>query len=702
MYVGETGRMARQQEIAGQGSARAFEEEQEAEKARIRGQMGDVFNQIRAAYPGVGYAQGGEVQRYFDGGNVNIEDSIRQAMLASQFGGIPAAENVQLSLRGQYALTPPSASYSALDVGGEGYMPGVAPEFRYFTDVNPNAPADQTGAGTGVAPPTDDTIPGGTSGMQYGGFNLGEFLSNYGNLFGGYRNLFGGGAGAGAGAGADTGAGAGTGVGGVETTPETAGSVASSFDPALLEEILSKQFNPLTERLNQIETRIGETPASNAGATLDMSQFENRFSNLENLLSGVQRPVQPIVDFTPLEERLAGLEGRLGQGTTPAIDLSGLETRLGGLENRLGNLNIAPPQVDLSGLESRFSGLEERLGNLNVTQPPVDLSGLEQRLGGLEGRLGNLNFPTTDLSGLEQRLGGLEGRLGNLNIPKVDLSGLEQRLGGLEGRLGNLNVPQVDLSGLEQRLGGLEQGLGSLRSNIPAAPDLSGIYDRFGELETRLSNLPQPTAPAIDLSPIEQRLASIESRGSPSFDPILERLSALETLLANQQRGMGGLSGESMQLGDSGGFAEGGMTSSPEPMDIPSDPRQLLRLTVAAIRGEVEGADQVIRAFVEQFGSDMFMQLREQVLQDIVPGAQTEGMVQGNGGGQDDLVNGMIGNQRPVAVSPGEYIIPADVVALAGGGYSGDGANFFDGLVNDIRQKTMGTTEQVRPYRRSA
>jgi hypothetical protein len=59
----------------------------------------------------------------------------------------------------------------------------------------------------------------------------------------------------------------------------------------------------------------------------------------------------------------------------------------------------------------------------------------------------------------------------------------------------------------------------------------------------------------------------------------------------------------------------------------------------------------------------------------------------------------MIGTQRPVAVSPGEYIIPADVVSLAGGGYSGDGAKYFDSLIDDIRQKTMGTTEQIRPYR---
>jgi len=170
---------------------------------------------------------------------------------------------------------------------------------------------------------------------------------------------------------------------------------------------------------------------------------------------------------------------------------------------------------------------------------------------------------------------------------------------------------------------------------------------------------------------------------------------ALENLLS----GRGSLTDDDMMLNQSLRFAEGGMTPPPE--QAAGTDSDLVTMTVAAIRGEVDNADQIIRAFVEQYGPEVFMQLREQVLQSIVPGAQTEGMVQGNGGGQDDLVEGMIGTQRPVAVSPGEYIIPADVVSLAGGGYSGDGANFFDGLVDDIRQKTMGTTEQVRPYRRS-
>jgi len=170
MYVGETGRMAREQELMGRGSMAEYEKEQEKERQRVRDQMGGVFNAIRSAYPGVGYAQGGYIDRYYDGGSIE-EQAQRAADRALFNAGIPEAKDVQLSLRGQYALTPPRASYSALDVGGEGYLPGVAPEFRYFTDVDPNAPPkDETGPPGGVAPGAGKDIAGTP------GFNLEDFL----------------------------------------------------------------------------------------------------------------------------------------------------------------------------------------------------------------------------------------------------------------------------------------------------------------------------------------------------------------------------------------------------------------------------------------------------------------------------------------------------------------------------------------------
>ena len=55
----------------------------------------------------------------------------------------------------------------------------------------------------------------------------------------------------------------------------------------------------------------------------------------------------------------------------------------------------------------------------------------------------------------------------------------------------------------------------------------------------------------------------------------------------------------------------------------------------------------------------------------------------------------MIGNQRPVAVSPGEYIVPADVVSGLGDGSSDSGAEELDGMLDRVRKERTGTTKQA-------
>jgi hypothetical protein len=63
------------------------------------------------------------------------------------------------------------------------------------------------------------------------------------------------------------------------------------------------------------------------------------------------------------------------------------------------------------------------------------------------------------------------------------------------------------------------------------------------------------------------------------------------------------------------------------------------------------------------------------------------------------MVQGSISDGRPVAVSPGEYIIPADVVSAAGDGNTGGGAQFFDDLIESIRVSKNGTPEQPKPMK---
>jgi hypothetical protein len=114
-----------------------------------------------------------------------------------------------------------------------------------------------------------------------------------------------------------------------------------------------------------------------------------------------------------------------------------------------------------------------------------------------------------------------------------------------------------------------------------------------------------------------------------------------------------------------------------------------------AVLGQHQNPDQAIQAFIEKYGVDAFLQLRNAVLREQVPNAQTEGIVSGQGGGMDDMVNGMIGNQQEIAVSPGEYIVPSDVVSMLGDGSSDSGADRLDEMLKKIRVNKTGTSVQA-------
>ena len=131
------------------------------------------------------------------------------------------------------------------------------------------------------------------------------------------------------------------------------------------------------------------------------------------------------------------------------------------------------------------------------------------------------------------------------------------------------------------------------------------------------------------------------------------------------------------------------------------DYNDLIAMTVEAIKGNAENADEIINLFIEEFGTEKFQQLREAVLQSIVPDAQTEGMIAGDSGGMDDEVMGMIGEEQPVAVSPGEYIVAADVVSGLGDGNSDAGADVLDEMMQNVRNARSGG-RQPSPIDKSA
>jgi len=219
---------------------------------------------------------------------------------------------------------------------------------------------------------------------------------------------------------------------------------------------------------------------------------------------------------------------------------------------------------------------------------------------------------------------------------------------------------------------------------------LSGIASMFEKEEE-----PKPQGGAL-LTETESYLEAQRILGDPDSsdrDKAFAR-GTLETLKPEQQGGnmdMNSFS-EMMQqvdkiLGATKNMQEGGYIDRDQ-LD------SLISMTRDAILGDAENADQIIQAFISVFGQEAFEELRDQVLQSQVPDAQTEGMIEGSGGGMDDEVMGMIGNQQGVAVSPGEYIIPADVVSSLGDGSSDAGADKLDTMLDDVRMAKTGRTIQ--------
>ncbi|QBX32596.1 MAG: hypothetical protein GOVbin2604_48 [Gammaproteobacteria virus GOV_bin_2604] len=121
--------------------------------------------------------------------------------------------------------------------------------------------------------------------------------------------------------------------------------------------------------------------------------------------------------------------------------------------------------------------------------------------------------------------------------------------------------------------------------------------------------------------------------------------------------------------------------------------RDLLRSASLVILGRIEDDGSIIERFVEMFGSEALDRLKSELL----PNMQQQGLIEGEGGGMDDMVDGVIGDQEKVAVSPGEYIVPADVVGDLGDGNNEQGARIMDDFLSRVRQEKHGTDKQPDP-----
>ena len=152
--------------------------------------------------------------------------------------------------------------------------------------------------------------------------------------------------------------------------------------------------------------------------------------------------------------------------------------------------------------------------------------------------------------------------------------------------------------------------------------------------------------------------------------------------------------GEVMVPGGGIAEVETQFTAKPETAQMPT--REEMDILKMAVMGEVseDQQDMIVSAFTDKYGPEIYAMLRSEILRSIMPDAQTEGMISGSGGGMDDKVPGMIGAEQPVAVSPGEFIVPADVVSDLGDGSSDSGADELYAMMERVRKARGGNGEQ--------
>ena len=151
------------------------------------------------------------------------------------------------------------------------------------------------------------------------------------------------------------------------------------------------------------------------------------------------------------------------------------------------------------------------------------------------------------------------------------------------------------------------------------------------------------------------------------------------------------------------GYQNQGMTEVEANPVVPQQQQQEMMndpLTQEAILFIVGESDnqQAVNNFISKYGNEMFMQLRDTVLKQIAGAdAQTEGQIVGEGGGMGDEIPGTIGANEKIAVSPDEFIVPADVVAGLGDGSSNAGSDKLYEMMDRVRQaKTGGRTQPPR------
>lgn len=152
-----------------------------------------------------------------------------------------------------------------------------------------------------------------------------------------------------------------------------------------------------------------------------------------------------------------------------------------------------------------------------------------------------------------------------------------------------------------------------------------------------------------------------------------------------------------------GYMEEGGVVSMApklaEAMGAKEDPndKEIITAAVRAIAGMSEQPEIDLAKFISRYGEDALEDLVDRVKRgDFFENmAQNDGLMKGAGDGMDDLIPASLEDgKQDVVLSNDEFVVPADVVSGLGNGSSDAGAKALYDMMERVRMKRTGTTEQ--------
>ena len=247
-----------------------------------------------------------------------------------------------------------------------------------------------------------------------------------------------------------------------------------------------------------------------------------------------------------------------------------------------------------------------------------------------------------------------------------------------------------------------------IRNALSGRPSPSGqtpawVQGRMRELAEEAGSYGYGGLPA-------QQMSSVPSFGGPSFNSFRPQGSL--------SGGGGGKAGSGRSMGMAGGglipkyrngglikgYQDGGqMMMEPgmeemsmmeeETIQTPSGTdTEMLRIVLeakAALEGRHPNPEDAVEKFVEVFGEDELMSLQEHVIRSM-----ESGMDEFQSDGMSDSIPGNIDGMEQVALSEGEYVVPADVVSGLGNGDTGSGAQRMREMIETVRMARNGSPQQ--------